>query len=100
MRVRVLVWLILSLLLPVSGVVLFWVENRSTGGRRLHNPLVDTALAPLLTDVREVLLDDVNSVPNISYLTSGDKNSIGKLALTTIDVQGGVVFGMVKKEAY
>jgi len=96
-QVRVLVWLILSLLLPAAGVVLFFVENRSSGGRLVRNPIVDTVLAPLLTDVREVLLDDANGISNMSYLTRSDEKSLGELVLATIDIKGAVVLGMTKK---
>lgn len=86
--------------LTASALVLFLVEHCSSSSRRLRNPLVDTALAPLLTDAREVLLDDANGISKMSYLTSGDRKGLGKLVLTTIDIRGTAVFGVTKKAGY
>jgi len=84
---RVLIWLSLHLLLPVSALILSWVETRSTGSGQRRNPVIETALAPLLTDIRDVLGQDDSGISNMSYLTSDDTKRIGKLRLTSVKWQ-------------
>jgi len=93
---RVLSWLTLSLLLPASVIILWWMENSYEG----RISVVDTALVPLLTDVREILTEDTNGVSNMSYLTKKDKKNLGKLQLRTIKIKGGpTVLGLTKARA-
>jgi len=97
--VRVVVWLILNLLLPVSALIMLVVENASKHSGRQRNPLIDAAVAPLLTDVRDVLLEDATGISNMSYLTSDDTRKMGKLRLTPVEIPGamGTVFAVTKK---
>jgi len=95
--VRVWAWLILNLLLPASAFIMLWVERKSRESGKRRKPVFDTALAPLLTDVREVLAEDKNGISNMSYLTSSDTASVGKLTITPVDTGSGVVFALTKK---
>jgi len=102
-RVRVLVWLVLNLLLPVSALLMFWVEKASEGSGRRRNPVLDPALALLLTDVRDILGEDANGISNMSYLTKSDTQSIGKLRLGPINIpssHAGVVFAVTKERKH
>jgi len=100
-RMRVYFWLVLNLLLPISALLMFWVEKASEGSGEGRNPLIDTVLAPLLTDVRDLLVEDETGISNMSYLTSEDTNNIGKLRLAPVDIPGtaaGVMFTMMKRK--
>jgi len=95
---RVCIWLALNLLLPISALGMLWVENGHEGSGRRRDPVVHTALAPLLTDVRDVLVEDPNGISNMSYLTNYDTKALGKLRLTSVDIPGsGSVFAVTKK---
>ena len=99
--VRVGVWLILNLLLPVSALLLLWIEKASERSGRRRTPIIDTAIAALLTDIRDALVEDRGGISNMSYLTSDDAKSIGKLILTPVDISGtgaDVVFAVTKKK--
>ena len=87
-RLRVFSWLFLNLLLPTAVILISWLETR-TSDHCKRNPIVDTALAPLLTDVREALARDTNGVSNMSYLTDTDSKIIGKLQLKAIELPDG-----------
>ena len=90
---RVLSWLILSLLLPASGIILWWMENSSEG----RISIVDTALVPLLTDVRDILTEDTHGISNMSYLTKEDDRNLGRVQLRTIEIKDGLkVLGLTK----
>jgi len=95
-QVRVFVWLVLNLLLPTAAIVVSWLE---TSDQCQRNPIVDTALAPLLTDVREILVRDTNGVSNMSYLTGQDTKTFRKLQLKTIELPGGQTIFALERAA-
>ena len=89
---RVYAWLILNLLLPAAAILVTWLETTDQCKR---NPIVYTALAPLLTDAREVLVQDTNGISNMSYLTDTDNKTVGKLQLHAIELaEGQTVFAL------
>ncbi|RPB19918.1 hypothetical protein L211DRAFT_895626 [Terfezia boudieri ATCC MYA-4762] len=98
-QMRVWIWLALNLLLPLSAVIMLAVESAVEKSGRGRNSLVDTVLAPLLTDVRDILVEDERGISNMSYLTNEDTKSIGKLRLTPVDIPGpvGCAYAVTKK---
>jgi len=82
-RVRVLAWLVLNIMVGGAGCIIGLVELGSKG----RQEVVSTALAPLMTDVREILVADENGISDISYLTRKDKKSITKVRLKSIPVR-------------
>ncbi|KAF8416436.1 hypothetical protein EV426DRAFT_705895 [Tirmania nivea] len=89
-QMRVWVWLGLNLLLPASAVIMLVTERATEISGRRRNPLINTALAPLLTDVRDILVEDANGISNMSYLTHDDTESIRILRLSPVDIPGAV----------
>jgi len=55
------------------------MENAEKGNMRA--PALSPALIPLLTDVREVLVEDENGLSNMSYLTNENSKRFGKIKL-------------------
>jgi len=90
-KLRVWLWLGLTMLLPSSWLVILWVE--SAAGGNLRAPVLSTGLStglmPLLTDVREVLLEDENGLSNMSYLTNEDRKGFGKIKLEILSTGPG-----------
>jgi len=94
--IRVLIWLILNLLLPVSVLIVSWVEEHSDMECR-RNTLAETSLGPLLTDVREVLAGEENGITNLSYVTAADSKDMGILQLNAIEgPSGNSIFALTK----
>ena len=83
-RMRVVAWLILNLLLPVSALLVSWIERHSQM-RCMRNTLAETTLGPLLMDVREVLAAERNGITNLSYVTAADSRDMGILQLNVIE---------------
>jgi len=93
-RIRVLVWLILHLLLPVSALIVLSIEYHSDC---MRNTLADTTLGPLLTDVRQVLAREGNGITNLSYVTAADTKELGILQLNAIQTPtGNGLFALTK----
>jgi len=90
-RVRVYVWLLLSLLLEVSCVVLLLCGKRCSE-REL---IVDTPAAALLTDSLPVVDRVGRDVTNLSYVTSLMNKEVGKLALRRRRVDDGGGYSLV-----
>ena len=93
-RARVLIWLALNLMVGGAGFIIGLVEQRSKG----RQEVASISLAPLMTDVREILVADQNGISDISYLTSTDKKSIKKVRLTPISVPGKTLWGLAEKD--
>jgi len=81
-RIRVLTWLVLNIIVGGAGCIIGLVELGSKG----RPEVVSTVLAPLMTDVREILVADENGISGISYLTRKDKKSVKKVRLKSIRV--------------
>jgi len=81
-HIRVLAWLVLNIMVGGAGCIIGLVELGSKG----RPEVISTALAPLMTDVREILVADENGISGISYLTRKDKKSIKKVRLKSIRV--------------
>jgi len=77
--IRVWVWLALSMLLPASWLVVLGMEMSSK--RNMRAPVLSTALIPILTDVRDLLVKDDNGLSNMSYLTGEDMRGCTKIKL-------------------
>ena len=98
-RLRVFSWLFLNLLLPTSVILVSWLESL-TSDHCKRNPIVDTALAPLLTDVREVLVRDTSGISNMTYVTDKDAKLTGRLQLKAVELpEGPVVFALRRAES-
>ena len=90
---RVFAWLVLNSLVPIACILVLWMEKQATGRIRV----IDTTLVALLTDVREILAGDANGVSNMSHLTNGDHEKIGKIQLGAVKLSnGGEVLGLIK----
>jgi len=81
-HIRVLTWLVLNIMVGGAGCIIGLVELGSKG----RPEVISTVLAPLMTDVREILVADENGISGISYLTRKDKKSIKKVRLKSIRV--------------
>ena len=57
----------------MSAFIIFFVEKRCEGAGLRRNTVIDTALALLFTDVREILEEDETGISNMSYLTGDDR---------------------------
>jgi len=90
-KLRVWLWLGLTTLLPASWVVILWVESAAGGNLRASvlSTGLSTGLMPLLTDVREVLVEDENGLSNMSYLTNEDRKGFGKIKLRILSTGPG-----------
>jgi len=91
---RVWLWLGLSMLLPASWLLVLGVEMAAGGN--LRAPALSAELIPLLTDVREVLVEDENGLSNMSYLTNEDRKGFGKIKLGILSTgpDGPPVYGL------
>ena len=98
-RIRVWIWLGVQLMVPVASLLLLYIEYASRP-ICIRKPLVNsTALALLLTDVREVLAKDKNGISNMSYVTDKDSKELGRLRLRVIETpEAGAVFALTLDE--
>jgi len=81
-HIRVFLWLALILLLPASSLVVGWLERCSKG----RNLVIDTPLALLLTDSRNVLVHDTHGISNLSYVTKEDSRNLGKVRIGLVKI--------------